>query len=191
MDRSVRNCLIAFGSNEFSVHGDARASVEWAVKEVERFVKATSNCSRFYATPAFPAGAGPDYVNAVVAINTQMTPNALLAGLHQIEAAAGRERQVRWGQRTLDIDLIAHGDTVAPNLARYTHWRDLPLEEQTKSAPDELILPHPRMQDRAFVLVPLCDVAPDWVHPVLGQTARALCDALPAADRAAVVPLEA
>ncbi len=189
MDRSVRNCLIAFGSNEFSVQGDARSTVEWAVKKLAQRAGATSDCSRLYATPAFPAGSGPDYVNAVIAINTQMQPGALLAGLHRIEAAAGRERQVRWGQRTLDIDLIAYGDTVAPDLARYNFWRNLPLEAQTKRAPQELILPHPRMQDRAFVLVPLCDVAPDWVHPVLGQTAQALCNALPAADRAAVVPI--
>ncbi len=65
----------------------------------------------------------------------------------------------------------------------------LGAEDQARQAPDQLILPHPRLQDRAFVLVPLCDVAPDWRHPVLGLTAAPLLAALPAADVAAVKPL--
>ena len=62
-------------------------------------------------------------------------------------------------------------------------------KDQQLAAPDRLILPHPRMQDRAFVLVPLCDIAPDWRHPVLGKTAVQMAAELPLADRAAVVPL--
>ena len=148
-----------------------------------------SAASRLYATPAFPAGAGPDFVNAVMRIETSLTPDALLQKLHAIEAAALRKRTVRWGQRTLDLDLIAVDDLVLPDAATHAHWRDLPLDRQMQEAPQTLILPHPRMQDRAFVLVPLMDVAPTWVHPVLGQSVSDLCAAIPAADRATVVPL--
>lgn len=91
--------------------------------------------------------------------------------------------------RTLDIDLVALGDSVLPDGATQDAWRRLPPEAQVRTTPDRLILPHPRLQDRAFVLVPLADVAPDWVHPRTGQTVRQMLDALPAEDRAAVKPL--
>lgn len=147
--------------------------------------------SRFYRTPCFPAGAGPDYVNAAFSapVPAGMTPQAALAILHGIEADLGRTRETRWGMRTLDLDLIAFGDVVLPDAAEQDRWRDLPPEVQKISAPDRLILPHPRVQDRAFVLVPLADVAPDWVHPRLQRSVAQMLAALPARDRDEVVPL--
>lgn len=145
--------------------------------------------SRFFATPCFPAGAGPDYVNAAVALQTGLPPAALLDRLHDIEAGFLRERVQRWGMRTVDLDLLAYDQVILPDLAGYSRWRALPPEEQIRATPDELILPHPRIQDRAFVLVPMLDVAPDWEHPVLRKSVRSLCSALPAAERDAIRPL--
>jgi len=76
-----------------------------------------------------------------------------------------------------------------PNLQTYQHWCDLPLEAQKTTAPSELVLPHPRLAQRAFVLVPAREVAPDWVHPVTGQTISQMHDALPRALRRTVVAL--
>lgn len=181
--------LISVGSNDLSFWGSSLQTVQRALKELAPLAKGEVIASRFYRTPAFPAGSGPDYVNAAACFPTALSAPDLLAALHRIEAGAGRERVRRWGQRTLDLDLVALGPAVLPDPQTYARWRDLPLEQQMQQAPAELILPHPRMQDRAFVLVPLAEITPDWVHPVLGATVRALCDALPAADKADVVPL--
>jgi 2-amino-4-hydroxy-6-hydroxymethyldihydropteridine diphosphokinase len=94
----------------------------------------------------------------------------MLAHLHHIEHLIGRTRSKRWEPRIIDLDLIDFDGEIAPNPARYRHWRELPLEKQMKQVPEQLILPHPRLQDRPFVLVPMRDIMPDWVHPVTGET---------------------
>jgi 2-amino-4-hydroxy-6-hydroxymethyldihydropteridine diphosphokinase len=109
--------------------------------------------------------------------------------MHAVEERFGRVRERRWGMRTLDLDLLALGDSVVPDAGTQDSWRALPQEAQVRAVPDQLILPHPRLQDRAFVLVPLADVAPDWVHPRTGKTVAEMLAALPEADRAAVKPL--
>ena len=186
-----RLALITLGSNNISPFGDATATVRQAMQEVENAVGAAARRSHLYATPAFPAGAGPDFVNAAMAVQTRISAADLLAILHGIEDAAGRERTVRWGPRTLDLDLIGLGDLVCPDVETQTRWRTLPAAAQTRETPDQLILPHPRVQDRSFALVPLSDVAPDWRHPVLGQTIADLCAARPGPERQSVVRLDA
>ena len=89
----------------------------------------------------------------------------------------------------MDLDLLGFGDEVIPNRAEFLRWHDLPGDSQAKEAPDQLILPHPRMQDRGFVLVPLAEVAPDWIHPVLGQSVAQMLAALDPAEIRDVRPL--
>ena len=114
----------------------------------------------------------------------------MIAILHEIESRFGRTRDVRWGRRTLDLDLLATGDAVIPDAKTHAQWRDLPLEQQMRETPKELILPHPRIHERAFVLVPLADVAPDWRHPIFGKTVLEMRDALPKEALDELVPLD-
>ncbi len=145
--------------------------------------------SRLFKTPCFPAGAGPDYVNAAIAVETTLSPVDLMTHLHGVENTLGRKRAQRWGNRTMDLDLLAYGDRVLPDLATFTAWRDLPLEKQINTAPDVLISPHPRLAERAFVLIPLMDIAADWVHPVSGLSVRQMAQALPNDDKQQVIPI--
>ncbi|MBL4813360.1 MAG: 2-amino-4-hydroxy-6-hydroxymethyldihydropteridine diphosphokinase [Rhodobacteraceae bacterium] len=180
---------VALGANKHSPHGSPAQTIQAAVEEIAQYCTIAPQMSAFYRTPAFPEGAGPDYINAVVNFSTKIGAVCLIDLLYRIELNFGRERNGRWASRTLDLDLLSHGDSVLPSAEGYTYWRDLPLERQMVETPEQLILPHPRIQDRAFVLVPLAEISPDWRHPVSGLSAVALRDALPAAERALVVQL--
>jgi 2-amino-4-hydroxy-6-hydroxymethyldihydropteridine diphosphokinase len=110
--------------------------------------------SSLYRTAPVGLKHQPDFINAVVAIDTRLAPRDLLAELFALEARFGRERSVKNAPRTLDLDLLLHGETV----------QDDP----------ELILPHPRMHERAFVLTPLAEIAPNLIIPGRGAVAGLL-----------------
>ena len=181
--------LIALGGNLPSAVGEPQNTLVSAIAELSRRGLYVQLLSRFFQTPCFPAGAGPDYVNAVIQLNTDVSSDDLLSILHDVEAQFARVRDQRWGMRTLDLDLIAREDQVSPDLVTYQHWQNLPPDEQVRQAPKQMVLPHPRLQDRGFVLVPLCDIAPEWVHPVLGLSALEMLSALPKGSVAEVQPV--
>jgi len=131
--------FVAIGANL----GDARGTVERAIADLASLPNTCVTArSSLYRTAPVDA-TGPDFINAVVQLETALDPHALLAELHRLEAVAGRERPYRNAPRTLDLDLLRHGDAV--------------MESET------LTLPHPRMNERAFVLLPLAEIAPDQV----------------------------
>ncbi len=111
----------------------------------------------------------PDYLNACVLVETSLGARSLLNHLLEIENQFGRVRKERWGARSLDLDLLLYGDQII----------DLP----------GLTVPHPCLHERAFVLVPLMDVAPQWQHPIFAKTTAQLLEALPPDSKADVKKL--
>ena len=181
--------LVALGANMPSRIGQPVDTLAWALAAIGRMVGPVVAQSRFWRTPAHPPGAGPDFVNAAAHVRTALPVAEALARLHAIEAEAGRERRQRWSARPLDLDLLAAGARVLPDAATQTRWRDLPQEAQMHEAPHTLILPHPRLQDRGFVLVPLAEVAAGWHHPLTGEGVEDMLARLPADEIATISPL--
>ncbi|MEM6253678.1 MAG: 2-amino-4-hydroxy-6-hydroxymethyldihydropteridine diphosphokinase [Cyanobacteria bacterium P01_D01_bin.156] len=156
-------CAIALGSNL----GDSEKTIERALVQLDRNDLRLGMRSQLYKTaPVGPPQ--PDYINACAIFHTTLSPEQVLKALLSIETHFGRIRRERWGPRTLDLDLLLYDD----------HIIDTP----------NLTLPHPRMQERAFVLVPLAEIAPDWQHPINQQTIQTL---LKQVDIAGVFPLVA
>jgi 2-amino-4-hydroxy-6-hydroxymethyldihydropteridine diphosphokinase len=182
--------LIALGANLPSAAGDPRATLEAALAEMAaRGLEVTAR-SGWHRTPSWPPGSGPDYVNGAAALAAGLAPTDVLGALHAVEAQLGRTRNARWAPRACDLDLLASGDAVLPDAATARAWMALAPDRQRAEAPRELILPHPRMHERGFVLAPLAEVAPDWVHPLLGLSVAEMLAALPPAALAGIVRIE-
>lgn len=142
------NVLIALGGNI----GDVRATFPKAISNILGMAQTTLLArSSDYRTPPWGEEAQDPFINACVEVETSLDPHALLFTLQKIEKRFGRVRDQRWGPRTLDLDLLAYDDAVI-------------------NQPD-LTLPHPRLFERAFVLVPLAEIAPDRV--IAGQSVAA------------------
>ncbi len=138
--------------------GPPVATLAAALKALERHGIRCARRSRWYRSAPVPASDQPWFVNGIVESFVKCSPIELLSRLHAVEAEFGRIRRRRFEARVLDLDLIAFDDRVSPGC---------PAE----GAP---ALPHPRMQERAFVLLPLSELAPDWRHPGLGLDIAAL-----------------
>lgn len=178
---------VALGANQPS---DACLPVETLKRAVALIAKTDAEVIRhsgWWRTPAFPPGSGPEFVNAVITVKSVLAPADFLAMLHDVEHRLGRVRAKRWGPRVCDLDVLACGNLVAPDLQTVAQLMEIGAEAAAgQPAPDQMILPHPRLHERAFVLVPLCEVAPDWEHPVLKRSAAQLLSDLPQNDIAEV-----
>ena len=161
--------FIALGANLPSLRSGAPVdTLAAALDELSGGATRVLRRSSWYRSAPVPASSQPDFVNAVAQLESDLAPAALLARLLEVEALFGRVRGERWGARCLDLDLLDWHGTVC----------DLPPRPGLA-----LTLPHPRLHERAFVLLPLAELAPGWHHPVLGRTAA---DLAAAADPAGV-----
>jgi 2-amino-4-hydroxy-6-hydroxymethyldihydropteridine diphosphokinase len=162
---------IALGANLPSARAGApRATLEAALDALNAAGIRVLRRSRWYTSKPMPASDQPDYVNGVVAVATALAPAELLARLHAIEREFGRVRGTRNEARALDLDLIAYDDRI---------------DDGGDGGP---ILPHPRLASRAFVLLPLRDIASDWRHPATGETLSSLIAGLAPGSTAMPLP---
>ncbi len=173
--------IVALGANVTSDVGNPYETLLFALKLINQRSLDVLRVSSWWRTPAFPAESGDDFVNAVVSLRSHISPAAILGQLHEVEAELGRVRQKRWEPRSCDLDLIAYGDQIAPHEAEVERLMALGMTAIVQPPPDQLVLPHPRMHERGFVLAPMAEIAPDWRHPILGKTTAEMLAALPAA----------
>lgn len=151
--------LIALGANLPSHAGLPEQTLRASLSVLCENAASVISVSNFYASPAWPDPSDPPFVNAVVQVETSRDPASLMKLLAEIENRFGRVREGRNAPRTLDLDLLDYNGRI-------------------ESGPP--ILPHPRIEARDFVLVPLRDIAPAWRHPVSGKSVDELLAALPA-----------
>ncbi|GIT90208.1 2-amino-4-hydroxy-6-hydroxymethyldihydropteridine pyrophosphokinase [Jannaschia pagri] len=175
--------LIALGANSAGTRAGNARRLALAAGALRAVFGPSTRVSPLYATPAWPPGIGPDFVNAAAAIQSDLPSRSVLDRLHRIEDRFGRVRSLRWGARVLDLDLIATDGRVLPDAGTVRRWMGLDLGAQRSAAPSGLLVPHPRMQDRGFVLIPLAQIAPQWRHPLTGQSVRSMVRGLPRAAR--------
>jgi 2-amino-4-hydroxy-6-hydroxymethyldihydropteridine diphosphokinase len=147
-------CAIGLGSNL----GDSLAILTGAIDRLKRHpqIELSAVSSWYLTAPIGPPQ--PDYLNGCATVKTSLSALALLSVLQSIEAEFGRVRSEVWGARTLDLDLLLYSDAII----------DLPT----------LQIPHPHMLERAFVLVPLAEIAPNWLEPRSGESIVTLCNKL-------------
>ena len=146
--------LIALGSSLAGRFGSREALLEAALDDFPAAGLKLTTRSSWWRSASWPDPGKPDYLNGLALVETALSPRETLAALRRIEVAFGRRREAENAPRTLDLDLIAHG--------------------RTRLDGAELTLPHPRAHERLFVMGPLAEIASEWRHPVLGETAKAL-----------------
>ncbi len=153
--------LIGIGANlDHPTHGSPLSTCKAALQALGESGCGVERCSRWYRSAPLPISDQPWFVNAVFEVDTRLRAPDLLALLHEIEEKFGRSRKEQNEARVLDLDLLAYHRQISP-----------PGESPR--------IPHPRLTERAFVVLPICDLDPDWRHPVTDRTAKQLQSALP------------
>ena len=155
--------LIALGSNITGPWGAPLATLQRALVELNKFPLRLVRASTIIETLPFGVVNQPNFVNAVALIDTALSPDALMKKLHMTEQQAGRRRRKRWGPRCLDLDILDYNGQ---------------LRRRMTTDIRKLVLPHPSIAERSFVLGPIAEIAPKWKHPVNHKSALVMIQKL-------------
>ncbi len=183
--------LVGLGSNlSEGKSGTPRSMLAAALDEMALRDIDVVALSHFYESEPVPKSDQPWFVNAVAAVETRLSPEDLLKNLHDIETKLGRTRRIRWEARIIDLDIIAYDDRIYPlsddgpddwyNMAGNDHITHQGQEQL-------MVIPHPRMHERLFVLKPLMDICPEWMHPVYGKSAKSFARELAAQENKGLI----
>lgn len=151
----MTRAFLLLGSNT----GDRKALLEDAIRQISSMAGPVVRKSSVYETQPWGKSEQPEFLNQAIEIETALPPRVLLATVLEIERLLGRVRTGRWDPRTIDIDILFYDDAIVNE--------------------SNLVLPHPLMRERRFVLTPLAQLAGNFMHPVLGKTVRQLLDECP------------
>ncbi len=160
--------LIGLGSNLTTPqYNSSKKILEAAIEQLANYQVEIIAVSNFYQTEPVPKSDQPWFVNAVISVKTNHEALELLKILHEIELNLGRTRRQRWEARIIDLDLLSYNDEIFPDQETW-------LKKSKEIMSDQPVIPHGRMHERDFVLIPLCDIHKEWQHPVLHKTAQNL-----------------
>jgi len=176
--KHVVKAVIGIGGNLASAYGDATMTVAAAISRLQDSMTVL-NVSSFYKTAPLPISDQPDYINAAVVIQTTESAQTLLLSLQAIENEMGRKRAVRWGARTLDLDLLAYDDVILPD----EHQWKIVAGDAAGGEVRDIVIPHPRLHKRAFAALPFAEIYPMWHHPILTRPINAIAEELSKAQK--------
>jgi len=163
----MQSILVGLGGNLPSPVGAPETTLRAAIDMLDREKISILKTSRYYKTAPVPASEQPDFVNIALLAETSRSAKKLLSIFQGIEKRLGRKEGERWSARTLDIDLLAYGAQVLPSISA---WHTVVNSPDFAAILPEPVVPHPRLHKRAFVLLPLLDVVPEWCHPIYNKT---------------------
>jgi len=146
----MKGIFLLLGSNE----GESKRVLERAIGEISLQIGVVVKASSIYRTKAWGIEDQPDFLNQVLEVESDLSPTEILKSILGIEKSLGRKRDIKWSSRVIDIDILYYGSEIV--------------------AEHHLTIPHPEIQNRNFTMVPLCEIAPDFIHPILGKSQNEL-----------------